>query len=132
MKPVAAAILRRPPAGKPRRESRANPTATVAAAATAPSRIAPAAAEVLIEHRARFLAFLERRVGGRELAEEILQQAYLRGIARGGALRAGESAVAWFYRLLRSVLADHFRRRDAERRALEAMARAGPPPPGAM
>ena len=82
---------------------------------------APALA-VLVEHRARFLAFLEKRVGGRDAAEEILQQAYVRGIDRGGGLRAGESAVAWFYRLLRNVLADHWRHGDAERRALEAYA----------
>jgi RNA polymerase sigma-70 factor (ECF subfamily) len=41
---------------------------------------------------------------------------------RGGGLRAGESAVAWFYRLLRNVLADHWRGRDTERRALAAYA----------
>jgi RNA polymerase sigma-70 factor (ECF subfamily) len=77
---------------------------------------------VLVDNRARFLAFLERRVGGRDAAEEILQQAYVRGMDRGGGLRAGESAVAWFYRLLRNVLADHWRRGDVERRALAAYA----------
>ena len=77
---------------------------------------------VLVDNRARFLAFLERRVGGRDAAEEILQQAYVRGMDRGGGLRAGESAVAWFYRLLRNVLADHWRHGDAERRALAAYA----------
>jgi len=87
----------------------------------APTLAAPALA-VLVENRARFLAFLERRVGARDAAEEILQQAYLRGISRGGGLRAGESAVAWFYRLLRNALADHRRRCDAERRALAAYA----------
>jgi len=106
--------------------------------ATAPS-VSPAAAEAggpsaplaapalaaLVENRARFLSFLEKRVGGREVAEEILQQAYLRGMDRGGGLRAGESAVAWFYRLLRNVLADHWRHRDAERRALAAYAGEG-------
>ncbi len=45
---------------------------------------------------------------------------------RGGGLRAGESAVAWFYRLLRNVLADHWRHRDAERRALAAYADEAP------
>ena len=30
--------------------------------------------------------------------------------------------VAWFYRLLRNVLTDHWRRRDAERRAIAAYA----------
>jgi RNA polymerase sigma-70 factor, ECF subfamily len=84
--------------------------------------LAASALATLVQHRARFLAFLERRVGGRDAAEEILQQAYLRGMDRGGGLRTGESAVAWFYRLLRNVLADHWRRGDAERRALAAYA----------
>jgi len=82
---------------------------------------APALA-VLVENRARFLAFLEKRVGGRDAAEEILQQAYVRGMDRGGGLRAGESAIAWFYQLLRNVLADHWRHGDVERRALAAYA----------
>jgi RNA polymerase sigma-70 factor (ECF subfamily) len=85
-------------------------------------RLAAPALAVLVEHRARFLAFLEKRVGRRDTAEEILQQAYLRGMDRGGGLRAGESVVAWFYRLLRNVLADHWRHCDAARRALDAYA----------
>jgi len=97
--------------------------ADVAAEATpASARIAAPALAVLVENRARFLAFLEKRVGARDAAEEILQQAYLRGMDRGGGLRAGESAIAWFYRLLRNALADHRRRCDAERRALTAYA----------
>ena len=84
--------------------------------------MAAGALATLVDNRARFLAFLERRVGSRDLAEEILQQAYVRGMDRGGGLRDGESATAWFYRLLRNVLADHWRRSDAERRALAAMA----------
>jgi len=88
----------------------------------APAQLAAPALAVLVENRARFLAFLEKRVGARDAADEILQQAYLRGMARGGGLRSGESAVAWFYRLLRNELADHRRRCAAERRALAAYA----------
>jgi RNA polymerase sigma-70 factor (ECF subfamily) len=96
---------------------------TVANRASGAERLLAASAlAVLVTHRARFLAFLEKRVGGRDAAEEILQQAYVRGMDRGGGLRAGESAVAWFYRLLRNALADHWRRCDAERRALAAYA----------
>jgi len=91
-------------------------------AADAPAPIPGPVLAVLVDNRARFLAFLEKRVGGRDAAEEILQQAYVRGMDRGGGLRAGESAVAWFYRLLRNVLADHWRHGDAERRALAAYA----------
>ncbi|AKT37416.1 RNA polymerase sigma factor [Chondromyces crocatus] len=84
--------------------------------------LTPEAMQLLVENHARFLTFLERRVERREVAEEILQEAFVRGIARGGTLRSGESATAWFYRLLRNALVDHFRRRGAERRALDTLA----------
>jgi RNA polymerase sigma factor (sigma-70 family) len=90
-------------------------------AAGAPA-VSPAVLRVLVANHARFLAFLERRVGRRELAEEILQEAFVRGIARGDQLRADESAIAWFYRLLRNALVDQHRRADAERRGLAALA----------
>jgi RNA polymerase sigma factor (sigma-70 family) len=82
----------------------------------------PAALQVLADNHRRFLAFLERRVGSREAAEDILQDAFVRGIGSAGSLRDRESAVAWFYRLLRNAITDHFRRRGAEARALERYA----------
>jgi RNA polymerase sigma-70 factor (ECF subfamily) len=85
--------------------------------------LSPEALALLVQSHARFLAFLERRVDSRDVAEELLQEAFARAIARGDTLRDGESAVAWFYRLLRNALADHFRRRAALRRALDAAAR---------
>jgi RNA polymerase sigma factor (sigma-70 family) len=81
---------------------------------------------VLVAQRAKFLAFLERRVGSRERAEEILQEAFARGLDKRASLRAEESATAWFYRLLRNALVDQARRRDAERRALERAAHEPP------
>jgi RNA polymerase sigma factor (sigma-70 family) len=79
----------------------------------------PAIVDVLVAQNRRFLRFLEPRVGSRAAAEEILQAAFVKGLERGGELRDGESAVAWFYRLLRNALVDLYRHRDAERRALE-------------
>ncbi len=84
--------------------------------------LSPAVLRVLVDNHARFLGFLQRRVRQPELAEEILQDAFVRGISRGTSLRDDESAVAWFYRLLRNALADRFRHEDARRRALEAFA----------
>ena len=91
----------------------------------APRPAAPDVVRVLVENHARFLAFLERRVGSREDAEDLLQSAFVRGLERGAALRDEESATAWFYRLLRNALVDHYRRRAAEKRALNRM----PPAP---
>lgn len=98
------------------------------------SRTAPPAAHprekvspaLLANHR-RFLAFLEKRVGSRERAEDILQAAFVRTLERGVVAGAvpddAQSAVAWMYRTLRNALVDHYRREGAEGRALEREAR---------
>lgn len=65
----------------------------------------------LVENHRRFLAFVERHVGDRGEAEEILQNAFVRGVERAASVRDGESAVAWFFRLLRNAIVDHRRRK---------------------
>lgn len=75
---------------------------------------------VLVENHQRFLDFLRRRVAHVADAEEILQEAYVRGLSRSETIRATEATTAWFYRLLRNALIDHYRRRGAEQRALDA------------
>jgi len=62
----------------------------------------------LAEQHGRFLQFLRNRVGDAAAAEDILQAAYLRAIERGAQLRKSESSVAWFYRILRNAVADHY------------------------
>ena len=87
--------------------------------------IAPSGSAVvkaLVDNHQRFLAFLEKRVGSRATAEDILQDGFVRALERADTLRAGESATAWFYRLLRNALVDHYRRTSAEERALSAAA----------
>lgn len=78
----------------------------------------PEVVAVLVENHRRFLAFLEQRVGSREVAEDLLQDAFVRGLPRAGQLRDEESVIAWFYRSLRNALVDHWRKRGAEERAI--------------
>jgi RNA polymerase sigma-70 factor (ECF subfamily) len=73
---------------------------------------------VLVANHATFLAFLERRVGSRDVAEDILQEAFVRSLDRVDSIRKTDSAVAWFYRVLRNAIADHFRRQDVRDRTL--------------
>lgn len=73
----------------------------------------------LLEHREKFLAFLQRRVESREAAEDILQSAFVRGLEKSGNLREEESAVAWFYRMLRNAVIDHYRQRASTDRAMQ-------------
>lgn len=76
---------------------------------------------LLASHR-EFLTFLEARLPDRATAEEVLQAAFVRTLDRADAVRDPERSVAWFYRLLRNALADHYRRRGSEVRALEQTA----------
>ena len=84
--------------------------------------------EALVESHRRFLAFLERHVESREVAEEILQEAFVKALRHGEALGEVENATAWFFALLRNALTDHFRRRAVARRGLDRL-EAEPPPP---
>jgi RNA polymerase sigma-70 factor (ECF subfamily) len=84
--------------------------------------LSPAATQVLLSQRERFLAFLTRRVGSGELAEELLQDAYARALERGGQLRDDETVVAWFFRILRNAVVERARREAAAARALDALA----------
>jgi RNA polymerase sigma-70 factor (ECF subfamily) len=88
------------------------------------------AVATLVGNYTRFLAFLERRVGSREVAEDILQDAFVRTVEHAAAV-PDESATTWFYRVLRNALTDHYRRRGAEQRAHERVAAIaeGPEPP---
>lgn len=65
--------------------------------------------QLVASHR-EFLAFVERRVGDRALAEDLVQDAFVKGLERGGELREQESARAWFYRVLRNSILDRHRR----------------------
>ena len=76
----------------------------------------------LVENHREFLRFLERRVGRRDVAEDILQEAFVRGLDKLGELRDGDAAVPWFYRALRNATIDHYRRSGAADRALEQLA----------
>jgi RNA polymerase sigma factor (sigma-70 family) len=69
----------------------------------------------------RFLQFLRGRVGDGATAEDILQAAYVRAIQHGGELREAESSVAWFYRILRNAVTDHYRHNAARSKAMDQL-----------
>ncbi len=88
-----------------------------------PSSMDPGLIEPLVENHRRFLAFLERRVGDRAVAEDILQAAFVRGLEHADEIHDRESVVAWFYRVLRNAVVDHYRARAREREGAAALAR---------
>ena len=84
--------------------------------------LSPEAIARLVGGHREFLAFLERRVESRAAAEDILQSAFARGLERGAGVQ-DEKVVAWFYRVLRNSVIDHYRHRSTSARAMEAWGR---------
>ena len=84
-----------------------------------PAPSADAIATLVANHR-EFLRFVERRVGSRELAEEILQSAFVKNLEKLDSVR--ETAIGWFYRVLRNAIVDARRRQGAADRGLERYA----------
>jgi DNA-directed RNA polymerase specialized sigma24 family protein len=76
------------------------PSAREPAETLSPARIA----DVLVANYRAFSSFLEHEVGSRAVSEEILQDAFGRGAHNLGTLNSHESAVGWFYRLLRNAV----------------------------
>ena len=93
-------------------------------AATEPlDKESPAALAILLENHRAFLKYLERRVGDRDLAEDILQDAFAKLVERPDQAPADEGIVPWFYRTLRNAAIDRFRRQGVAARALDAFSR---------
>jgi RNA polymerase sigma-70 factor (ECF subfamily) len=84
--------------------------------------LSPDVVTALVNNHRDFLGFLQKRLGDRALAEDILQEAFVRGLDKLGTLENDESATAWFYRILRNAVIDHHRRRASVDRKLEAFA----------
>jgi RNA polymerase sigma factor (sigma-70 family) len=74
----------------------------------------------LVANHREFLRFVERRVGDRALAEDIVQDAFVRGLDRGDEIR--ESVLGWFYRVLRNAVIDRQRRQAVADRRLNQLA----------
>lgn len=81
----------------------------------------PTLLERLVAERHQFLGFLQRRLGDRALAEDILQEAFARSATKLQQIDDRESAVAWFYRVLRNAVIDYRRRSAAAQRKLEQL-----------
>ena len=80
------------------------------------------ALEILLDNHRRFLRFLQARVGDRALAEDILQDAFVRNLSKIDGLPE-EAVVPWFYTTLRNAVIDRHRRQEVENRRLTALAR---------
>jgi RNA polymerase sigma factor (sigma-70 family) len=82
--------------------------------------ITPQVVERLVANHRDFLSFVERRIGTRALAEEIVQDAFAKSLDHADEIR--DSVVGWFYRVLRNAVIDHQRRQAVADRRLDQFA----------
>jgi RNA polymerase sigma-70 factor (ECF subfamily) len=73
----------------------------------------------LVANHREFLRFVERRVGNKHDAEEILQSAFVKSLDKLDTVR--DTAIGWFYRVLRNAIIDHHRRRAITGRHTEPL-----------
>ncbi len=87
------------------------------------SALSDAAFQQLLANRAKFVSFVQKHVNSSSDAEDIVQSAFVRSVEKADTIDDEESIVAWFYRVLRNAIIDHYRRRTARDRGTEEFAR---------
>jgi RNA polymerase sigma-70 factor, ECF subfamily len=62
------------------------------------------------EYRTKLLAFVRRRVGSPQVAEDILQDVFLKLLTKGNSVKEKGSLHGWLYQVTRNAIIDHWRR----------------------
>jgi RNA polymerase sigma factor (sigma-70 family) len=75
----------------------------------------------LLEQESAFRAFLSKRLPDDGVVEDLLQQSLLKAVEQYHDLQKIESAVSWFYRILRHAVADYYRSHAADHRKVDGL-----------
>lgn len=62
------------------------------------------------------MAYVRRKVGDPDLAEDLFQDSLLKALQKAGDLEDQERLIPWFYRILNNAVVDYYRRRAVETR----------------
>ncbi|MDO9116750.1 MAG: sigma-70 family RNA polymerase sigma factor [Nitrospira sp.] len=75
----------------------------------------------LLAEESAFRAFLRKRLSDDALVEDLLQESLVKAVERGHELHHHDSAVSWFYRILRNAVVDYYRSHAADRRKVDGL-----------
>ncbi len=75
----------------------------------------------LLAEQSAFRAFLRKRLSDDALVEDLLQHSLVKAVERGHELNNHDSAVSWFYRILRNAVVDYYRSHASDRRKVEGL-----------
>ena len=78
--------------------------------------------EALVESKDRIFHFLLRHTRNEQDAQDVLQDFFVRVLTRADDLQSCEKIRGWLSSILRSVLSDHFRKRNQETKKLNKYA----------
>lgn len=78
-------------------------------------------ARILLDNQKAFLGFLRKHLPSQEIAEDVLQHSLLKAVRAGADLESRDSAVGWFYRILRNSLTDFYRARAVDGRRADGL-----------
>lgn len=67
------------------------------------------AEQVYRQYRSKLLAFIQQRVGGQELAQDILHDVFVKILGRENCLREPAKITAWLYQVTRNAIIDRLR-----------------------
>jgi RNA polymerase sigma-70 factor (ECF subfamily) len=81
----------------------------------------------LPEQRAKFLAYIRRKVPDPNLAEDVLQDSLLKALQAAPDLRDEERFIPWFYRILNNAIMDVYRRNRIEAKYRTESSKKGEP-----
>lgn len=74
---------------------------------------------ILLEERAKLLAFVRKKIADPELAEDVLHDSLLKAIRAAPELQDKERVIPWLYRIVNNAIIDTYRHRQVETRYLE-------------
>lgn len=77
----------------------------------------------LLEQQSAFRAFLRKRLSDDAVVEDLLQQSLMKAVQRHHGLHKRDSAIGWFYRILRHSVVDYYRSHAADNRKVDGLFR---------
>ncbi len=78
-------------------------------------------ARLLVENHRRFQSFLAKRVGSKEVAEDILQQSLKKAIEHPPISVEEAGVVAWFFTVIKNTLTDYYRAKASEEKKYQEL-----------
>lgn len=75
--------------------------------------------KLLVDNHKQFQSFIERRVGSKAVAEDLLQLSLKKALEHAPTSSKDESVLSWFYTILRNTITDFYRSESVEERKRE-------------